>query len=187
MQRLEWVQELDNRDMYLTQLIKSFNPKSTTKPTRLESGPALEMREAVMLLQRSERGRQGREAFRLKLVHKKQRQLADKRNRTGLMITHDMAVVKIQSALRGMLWRRRIRREADEVQLQMLALPVSLTVSQVLSPCTSSLRAGELAPRASCGLVSWQLLGDQSDDATGRAITGAHLHWDEAQACEQGL
>lgn len=187
MQRLEWAQELDNRDMYLTQLIKSFNPKNITKPIRLDSGPTLEMREAVVLLQRSERGRQGREALRLKLVHKKQRQLADKRNRTGLAITPKMAVVKIQSALRGMLWRKQIRREADEVLLQILALPVSLRISRVLYPCACSLCRGNLAPRSAVGVVSWESLGNQSDDAAGGAIVGADLHWDEAQACEQGI
>ena len=102
--------------MYLTQLIKSFNPKTLTKSIKLDSGAALDMSEAALLIQRSERGRQGREALQVKLINKKQRQLADRRNRTGLVITHEMAVIKIQSALRGMLWRRRIQKEADQVR-----------------------------------------------------------------------
>lgn len=53
---------------------------------------------------------------RIKLINKKQRQLADRRNRTGVALTHEMAVTKIQSALRGMLWRRRIRAQADAVR-----------------------------------------------------------------------
>jgi IQ and AAA domain-containing protein len=101
--------------MYLTQLIKSFNPKKMEKPLRLDSGPPLETSEAVVVLQKAERTRQACEAMRLKRMNKKQRQLADKRNRTGLVITQEMAAIKIQAALRGMLWRRRIQQEADEV------------------------------------------------------------------------
>jgi hypothetical protein len=116
------VQELDNREMYLTQLIKSFNPKKLTKPGKLDSGPPLDAASAAALLQRSERGRQAREALNARLVTKKQRQLADRRNRAGVALTQEMAAVKIQSMLRGMIWRRRIRREADEARLRILCL-----------------------------------------------------------------
>ena len=102
--------------MYLTQLIKSFNPKKLTKTIKLDSGPPLDVNDAAVLLQRCERGRQARESLRARTIAKKQRQLADRRNRSGVAITHEMAAVKIQSALRGMLWRRRIRKEADEVR-----------------------------------------------------------------------
>ena len=116
-QRIKFrLQELDNRDMYLTQLIKSFNPKKLRRPVKLDSGPPLDVNDAAVLLQRCERGRQARESLRARTIAKKQRQLADRRNRSGVAITHEMAAVKIQSALRGMLWRRSIRKEADEVR-----------------------------------------------------------------------
>jgi IQ and AAA domain-containing protein len=76
--------------------------------------------EAVLVLQRNECGRQAREAARIKLINKKQRQLADRRNRTGFALTQEMAVTKIQSALRGMLWRKRIKEQADDVCLLLL-------------------------------------------------------------------
>ena len=110
------VQALDMRDIFLEQLIKNFNPKRIDKPTSIDSGSALPLEEAVQIIQNNERGRQARELARVKLVNKKQRQLADRRNRTGVALTHDMAVTKIQSALRGMLWRRRIQAEAEAVR-----------------------------------------------------------------------
>ena len=103
--------------MYLTQLIKSFNPKKIEKSNKLDSGAPLDVDEAVLLLQRSERGRQGREAMRVRRINKRQRQLADRRNREGSVITHETAVIRIQAALRGMLWRRQIQQEADEARL----------------------------------------------------------------------
>eukprot|EP00892_Ulva_mutabilis_P001805 jgi/Ulvmu1/11625/UM008_0029.1 len=111
--RLDNQKALDTRDIFLEQLIKNFNPKRIEKPARLESGAALPVDEALAVLQRNERGRQARQVARVKLINKKQRQLADRRNRTGVALTHEMAVTKIQSALRGMLWRRRIRAQAD--------------------------------------------------------------------------
>lgn len=110
------MQALDTRDIFLEQLIKNFNPKRIEKPSSLDSGSALPLDEAVAILQRNERGRQARQVARIKLINKKQRQLADRRNRTGVALTHEMAVTKIQSALRGMLWRRRIRAQADAVR-----------------------------------------------------------------------
>jgi hypothetical protein len=110
------VQALDMRDIFLEQLIKNFNPKRIEKPTRIDSGSALPMEEAVQIIQSNERGRQARELARVKLINKKQRQLADRRNRTGVALTHEMAVTKIQSALRGMLWRRHIQAQAEAVR-----------------------------------------------------------------------
>lgn len=115
------LQALDTRDIFLEQLIKNFNPKRIEKPSRLDSGSALPVDEAVAILQRNERGRQARQVARVKLINKKQRQLADRRNRTGVALTHEMAVTKIQSALRGMLWRRRIRAQADAVRALLVS------------------------------------------------------------------
>lgn len=138
------------RDIFLEQLIKNFNPKRIEKPTRIDSGSALPLEEAVQIIQTNERGRQARELARVKLVNKKQRQLADRRNRTGVALTHDMAVTKIQSALRGMLWRRRIQAEAEAVRHQhttrldslycwpALFIPVKLLLRQLLGPAKSS-------------------------------------------------
>lgn len=127
------LQALDTRDIFLEQLIKNFNPKRIEKPTRLDSGAALPLDEAVSILQRNERGRQARQVARVKLINKKQRQLADRRNRTGVALTHEMAVTKIQSALRGMLWRRRIRAQADAVRCSSCTSAIRCIHVQVLS------------------------------------------------------
>ena len=101
--------------MFLDRLIEKYQPRKLQPILKLDSGPPLPVDEAVLLLQRSERGRQAREKMPLKQIDKRQRQLEDRRTKQGIALSHNDAVIKIQSALRGMFWRRQIRREADEV------------------------------------------------------------------------
>jgi IQ calmodulin-binding motif len=112
----------------------------------------MDLNDAILVIQCNERGRQAREATRLKLIHKKQRQLVDRRNRSGVAITQEMAATKIQSALRGMIWRRRIKREAEEVRratLQVATEPFSYS-GRSSGPCWSHAIA-LYAPRCGCG------------------------------------
>lgn len=118
------MQELENREMYLEQLVKSFNPKVPAKDIRFDSGPPLDTSDAILLIQRCERGRQARDALRVRRINKRQRQLADRRNKMGTVLTQEMAALRIQACLRGLLARRRVRREADEVRRIPLRCPL---------------------------------------------------------------
>lgn len=60
------------------------------------------------------RAPQARERARLAAINKRQRQIEDRRVRLGVTLGHDEAARKIQAAIRGWLWRRRIRKEADK-------------------------------------------------------------------------
>ena len=59
-------------------------------------------------------GRQARERARLVSILKKQRQIEDRRSKMGVALTHDEAARRIQAAIRGFLWRRRIKMEGDK-------------------------------------------------------------------------
>jgi hypothetical protein len=47
-------------------------------------------------------------------ILKKQRQIEDKRSRMGVPLTHDEAARRIQAAIRGFIWRKRIKRESEK-------------------------------------------------------------------------
>jgi hypothetical protein len=59
-------------------------------------------------------GRQGRERTRLVTIVKKQRQIEDRRSRMGVPLTHEEAARRIQAAIRGFIWRRRIKEVSDQ-------------------------------------------------------------------------
>lgn len=101
--------------MFLDTLIQKYSVATPDAPQPLHSGGPLPMDEAVLIIQKNERGRLARERMALKLVDKRQRQLEDKRTKTGVALSQEDAVVKIQSSLRGMIWRKSIREEADKV------------------------------------------------------------------------
>lgn len=66
-------------------------------------------------------GRQARERARQVSIVKKQRQIEDKRSRMGVPLSHDEAARRIQAALRGFIWRRRIKEISDQ-ELQFIGM-----------------------------------------------------------------
>lgn len=101
--------------MFLATLISKYQLEAPGGLQPLDSGAPLPMEEAVLMIQKNERGRLARERMASKLVDKRQRQLEDKRTKTGVALSQEDAIIKIQSALRGMIWRKRIREQADQV------------------------------------------------------------------------
>ncbi len=65
------------------------------------------------MIARNERGRQARERARSALAVKKQRRLEDKRSALGVALSSEEAVTRIQSCMRGAIWRKRVAKEAD--------------------------------------------------------------------------
>ena len=59
-------------------------------------------------------GRQARERARYVSILKKQRQMEDKRSRMGVPLSHEEAARRIQAAVRGFIWRQRIKRESEQ-------------------------------------------------------------------------
>lgn len=45
---------------------------------------------------------------------KKQRAIEDRRSRMGVPLSHDEAARRIQAAIRGFIWRRRIQKTSDQ-------------------------------------------------------------------------
>eukprot|EP00955_Chlamydomonas_euryale_P054240 355754-Chlamydomonas_euryale.AAC.2 len=66
-------------------------------------------------------GRQARERGRLLGIVKRQRQIEDKRSLMGVPLSHDEAARRIQAAVRGYIWRRRIQRGSD-LELQFIGM-----------------------------------------------------------------
>lgn len=106
--------ELDDRDKFLEALVEKYNVKGPASSPLIRIGAPLPEEEAISMIQRNERGRQARERARLAAINKRQRQIEDRRVRLGVTLGHDEAARKIQAAIRGWLWRRRIRKEADK-------------------------------------------------------------------------
>ena len=52
---------------------------------------------------------------------KKQRQIEDKRSRMGVPLSHEEAARRIQAAMRGFIWRRRIKEISDQ-ELQFIGM-----------------------------------------------------------------
>jgi hypothetical protein len=63
--------------------------------------------------QANERGRQARERAQRLRITKAQRALEERRQRAGVPLTPEEAVMKIQSCMRGHLWRRSVRHESE--------------------------------------------------------------------------
>jgi len=105
--------ELDDRDKFLEALVDKYGVKPPPPSPILKIGAPLAEEEAIMLIQKNERGRQARERARLVGILKKQRQIEDRRSKMGVPLTHDEAARRIQSAIRGFIWRRRIKKESD--------------------------------------------------------------------------
>ncbi|KAG2497810.1 hypothetical protein HYH03_004081 [Edaphochlamys debaryana] len=106
--------ELDDRDKFLEALIDKYNVKGPGASAIIRIGAPLGEDEAILMIQKNERGRQARERARLAAIAKRQRQIEDRRVRLGVTLSHEEAARKIQAAIRGFLWRRRIRKEADK-------------------------------------------------------------------------
>ncbi len=54
---------------------------------------------------------------------KRQRQVEDRRLRMGVPLTHDEAARKIQAAVRGFIWRHRIKKESDKEAIFIGMMP----------------------------------------------------------------
>eukprot|EP00798_Chlamydomonas_sp_ICE-L_P010681 gene10681-12371_t len=106
--------ELDDRDKFLEALVEKYNVKPPQANPIIKIGAPLGVDEAIAIIQKNERGRQGRERARLVALVRKQRQMEDKRSRMGIPLSHDEAATRIQAAARGFIWRCRIKREANE-------------------------------------------------------------------------
>lgn len=106
--------ELDDRDKFLEALVEKYKVKPPQPNPIIKIGAPLPVTEAIAIIQKNERGRQGRERAQLVGLMKKQRQMEDKRSRMGIPLSHDEAATRIQAVVRGFIWRRRIKRQADE-------------------------------------------------------------------------
>lgn len=115
--------ELDDRDKFLEALVDKYNVKPPQTSSLIKIGAALTEDEAIMVLQKNERGRQGRERARMINMIKRQRQVEDRRTRSGVPLTHDEAARKIQAAIRGFIWRHKIKREADKEAMFIGMMP----------------------------------------------------------------
>lgn len=109
-------QELDDREKFLEALLEKYQAAPPPAAATISGGPPLPQEEAVAIILRNERGRQAREKAAMMLMLKRQRQLEDRRSKLGVALGHDEAVTRIQSVIRGFIWRMRVRREADHEQ-----------------------------------------------------------------------
>eukprot|EP00878_Enallax_costatus_P017399 GHUV01018273.1.p1 GENE.GHUV01018273.1~~GHUV01018273.1.p1 ORF type:complete len:830 (+),score=314.81 GHUV01018273.1:156-2492(+) len=125
--------ELNDRDKFLQVLLEKYqqadqsaegasssnggDSNSAAAVNAVSSGPPLLQEEAVAIILRNERGRQARERMRMVASAKRSRALEEKRRQAGIPLAKDDAVTKIQSMLRGHLWRSRTRREANQEQV----------------------------------------------------------------------
>mmetsp|Transcript_33907 Transcript_33907/g.75181 ORF Transcript_33907/g.75181 Transcript_33907/m.75181 type:complete len:829 (-) Transcript_33907:621-3107(-) len=105
--------ELDDRDKFLEALVEKYNVKPPQPSPIIKIGAPLLEDDAILLIQKNERGRQARERARMMSILKKQRQIEDKRSRMGVPLSHEEAARRIQAAIRGFIWRRRIKKESD--------------------------------------------------------------------------
>ncbi|WIA42292.1 hypothetical protein OEZ86_008306 [Tetradesmus obliquus] len=124
--------ELNDRDKFLQVLLEKYqqanqqgaadagavvtgnSSKQGNSANAVSSGPPLLPEEAVAVIIRNERGRQARERTRLVASAKRSRTVEERRRQAGVALSKDEAVTKIQSMLRGCLWRNRVRQEANQ-------------------------------------------------------------------------
>lgn len=124
--------ELNDRDKFLQVLLEKYqqanqqgaadagavvtsnSSKQGNSANAVSSGPPLLPEEAVAVIIRNERGRQARERTRLVASAKRSRAVEERRRQAGVALSKDEAVTKIQSMLRGCLWRNRVRQEANQ-------------------------------------------------------------------------
>ncbi|KAG1669632.1 hypothetical protein FOA52_010792 [Chlamydomonas sp. UWO 241] len=106
--------ELDDRDKFLEALVEKYNVKPSQPDPIIKIGAPLSEEEAIAILQKNERGRQARERCRVLAIVKKQRQIEDRRSSMGVPLSHDEAARRIQAAVRGFIWRRRIQKSSDK-------------------------------------------------------------------------
>lgn len=66
---------------------------------------------------------QARERMRMVASSKRSRALEEKRRQAGVLLTKEEAAVRIQSALRGHLWRNRVKAEAHQEMVFMNMRP----------------------------------------------------------------
>lgn len=106
--------ELDDRDKFLDALVEKYNVKPSQSSPVIKIGAPLGEDEAIQIIQRNEKGRQAREQARMLSIRKKQRQIEDRRSSMGVPLSHEEAARRIQAAIRGFIWRRRIKASADD-------------------------------------------------------------------------
>ncbi|GBF95030.1 hypothetical protein Rsub_07531 [Raphidocelis subcapitata] len=81
----------------------------------INPGPPLPLSEALAVIATNERGRQARERAARAAARRRQQQLQDRRGRGGgAPLGRQEAAVRIQSAVRGFLWRARVKRTAQQ-------------------------------------------------------------------------
>lgn len=78
---------------------------------------------------------QARERARMMAAAKRSRALAVQRVAAGLVVAQEDAARVIQSGIRGALWRRRVKREAEQEQMFIGMKP---QVRQVRLPAAAS-------------------------------------------------
>lgn len=115
--REDRVKELEDREKFLEALVEKYSVPRHKEADSIASSAALTREEeAIAVLQLNERGRQAREKARMMDSIKKQRQLEDKRSRSGIPLTAEDASIKIQKVARGYINRKRL---ADAVQEEL--------------------------------------------------------------------
>ena len=82
---MQRVQELEDRNKFLSALADKYTVSGPPEPGPLPELPPLPEDEAILLIQANERGRQARERAQTMRTFKRQRQLEDKRARSGVV------------------------------------------------------------------------------------------------------
>lgn len=82
---LTCVQELEARDKFLNALAEKYSVGGIPEPGPMPEQPPLPEDEAIILIQANERGRQAREKAQTMRTFKRQRQLEDRRARSGVV------------------------------------------------------------------------------------------------------
>ncbi|DBA81732.1 hypothetical protein WJX77_003084 [Trebouxia sp. C0004] len=131
--REERAKELEDRNKFLAALADKYTVSGLAEPGPLPELAPLPEEEAIILIQANERGRQARERAQTMRTFKRQRQLEDKRARSGVVLTQEKAAIKIQAGVRGLLTRRHVHRTAQE-ELQFIGMKPKVAVAGELDP-----------------------------------------------------
>ncbi|KAA6424958.1 MAG: IQ and AAA domain-containing 1-like [Trebouxia sp. A1-2] len=131
--REERAKELEDRNKFLAALADKYTVSGLAEPGPLPELAPLPEEEAIILIQANERGRQARERAQTMRTFKRQRQLEDRRARSGVVLTQEKAAIKIQAGVRGLLTRRHVHTTAQE-ELQFIGMKPKVAVAGELDP-----------------------------------------------------
>lgn len=95
------MQELEDRSKFLDALLEKYSVPGWPEPGPLPEMPPLPEDEAILLIQANERGRQARDKAQAMRTFKRQRQLEDRRARSGIVWSHLIAYLLLSTVSVG--------------------------------------------------------------------------------------